>query len=252
MYQRQEIIFWWQYHRGQSEMACSISTDSIGSIFNGAEAITKITHWSTPRKRQIQIIFPIYVTHLIKFLLRIRGALTAAPTRELPVSQMPQAAPTTEKPKPKAIPKFAHPYGDKWERSSPHPWLQYGELQRSDMVAYFVERYKGLAMTPRRADGTVLGGFVAAFGAGSCFWLLVLLRCLLAFQCCGDRGSSAIFQFSVVEKGHIAFFIILSTSMYNFITEAIKAIHMFFPFVSLSYRTLVTNNWYFLCGVGKI
>jgi hypothetical protein len=48
-------------------------------------------------------------THLIKFLLRIRGAFTAAPTRELPVSQIPQAAPTTEKPKPKAIPKLAHP-----------------------------------------------------------------------------------------------------------------------------------------------
>lgn len=46
--------------------------------------------------------------HLIKFLLRIRGALTAAPTRELPVSQMPQAAPTTEKPNPKAIPKLAY------------------------------------------------------------------------------------------------------------------------------------------------
>lgn len=48
-------------------------------------------------------------THLIKFLLRIRGDLTAAPTRELPVSQMPHAAPTTEKPKPKAIPKLAYP-----------------------------------------------------------------------------------------------------------------------------------------------
>ena len=35
-------------------------------------------------------------THLINFLLRIRGALTAAPTRELSVSQIPHAAPTTE------------------------------------------------------------------------------------------------------------------------------------------------------------
>ena len=49
---------------------------------------------------------------LIKFLLRILGALTAAPTKLAPVSQIPQAAPTTESPKPKAIPKLAYPYGD--------------------------------------------------------------------------------------------------------------------------------------------
>ncbi len=64
------------------------------------------------------------LTHLIKFLLRIRGALTAAPTRELPVSQIPHAAPTTEKPNPKAIPKLANPYGERWESTSDHPALQ--------------------------------------------------------------------------------------------------------------------------------
>jgi hypothetical protein len=48
-----------------------------------------------------------FITYLIKFLDRILGALTDAPTRELPVSQMPQAAPTTESPKPKATPKLA-------------------------------------------------------------------------------------------------------------------------------------------------
>jgi hypothetical protein len=71
-------------------------------------------------------------TYLIKFLLRIRGALTAAPTNDDPVNQMPQAAPTTDKPKPKAIPKFAQPYGDMCERTSPHPALQYCETQASD------------------------------------------------------------------------------------------------------------------------
>lgn len=49
------------------------------------------------------------MTNLIKFLERIRGAFTAAPTKELPVSQIPHAAPTTEKPNPKAIPKLAYP-----------------------------------------------------------------------------------------------------------------------------------------------
>ena len=37
----------------------------------------------------------------------MRGALTAAPTNEEPVSQMPQAAPTMERPNPKATPKLA-------------------------------------------------------------------------------------------------------------------------------------------------
>jgi hypothetical protein len=42
-------------------------------------------------------------------LLLILGALTAAPTKELPVNQMPHAAPITLKPKPKATPKLAYP-----------------------------------------------------------------------------------------------------------------------------------------------
>jgi hypothetical protein len=50
----------------------------------------------------------IYVnSYLIKFLLRILGALTAAPTRLEPVSQIPQAAPTTDNPRPNAMPKLA-------------------------------------------------------------------------------------------------------------------------------------------------
>jgi hypothetical protein len=60
-------------------------------------------------------------TYEIKFLDRIRGALTAAPTRELPVNQIPQAAPTTESPRPNATPKLAYPYGDMWVNTSPHP-----------------------------------------------------------------------------------------------------------------------------------
>ncbi len=44
---------------------------------------------------------------LTRFFDRIRGALTAAPTKLEPVNQIPQAAPITEKPKPIAIPQFA-------------------------------------------------------------------------------------------------------------------------------------------------
>jgi hypothetical protein len=103
---------------------------------------------NTPFPTRLQFMFHPQrgKTHLIKFLLRIRGALTAAPTRELPVSQIPQAAPTTEKPNPKAIPKLAHPYGDKWERSSDHPALQYGELQRSEdmFVSWVFDQSEGV------------------------------------------------------------------------------------------------------------
>jgi hypothetical protein len=60
-------------------------------------------------------------TYEIKFLDRIRGALTAAPTREDPVNQIPHAAPTTDKPRAKATPKLAYPYGDMWDRTSAHP-----------------------------------------------------------------------------------------------------------------------------------
>jgi hypothetical protein len=41
---------------------------------------------------------------LTKFFDRIRGALTAPPTKLEPVSQIPQAAPITENPSPIAIP----------------------------------------------------------------------------------------------------------------------------------------------------
>lgn len=75
-------------------------------------------------------------TYEIKFLDLIRGALTAAPTRELPVNQIPHAAPTIDKPKPNATPKLAYPYGDIWDRTSDHPWLQNSDEQVSedDMV----------------------------------------------------------------------------------------------------------------------
>ena len=50
---------------------------------------------------------------LTRFFERMRGALTAAPTRLDPVIQIPQAAPTTENPSPIAIPQFAHEYGER-------------------------------------------------------------------------------------------------------------------------------------------
>ncbi len=58
---------------------------------------------------------------LTRFLERIRGALTAAPTKLEPVNQIPHAAPTTENPNPIAMPQFAHESGDKWEMTSFHP-----------------------------------------------------------------------------------------------------------------------------------
>jgi hypothetical protein len=48
-------------------------------------------------------------SHLTKFLDLIRGDLTAAPTNDEPVSQIPQAAPTTDSPSPKPMPQFAQP-----------------------------------------------------------------------------------------------------------------------------------------------
>ena len=58
---------------------------------------------------------------LTRFFERILGAFTAAPTRLDPVSQIPHAAPTTENPKPIAIPQLAHENGDKWENISFQP-----------------------------------------------------------------------------------------------------------------------------------
>ena len=71
---------------------------------------------------------PARETYEIKFLLRMRGALTAAPTNEDPVNQIPHAAPTIDKPRPKATPKLAKPYGDIWVRTSPHPALQNSDV----------------------------------------------------------------------------------------------------------------------------
>ncbi len=58
---------------------------------------------------------------LTKFFERILGALIAAPTKDDPVNQIPQAAPTTENPKPIAIPQFAQDNGDKCEITSFQP-----------------------------------------------------------------------------------------------------------------------------------
>jgi hypothetical protein len=65
----------------------------------------------------------------MRFLDRMRGALTAAPTKELPVNQMPQAAPTTLNPNPKATPKLAKPYGDMCVNTSDQPALQNSLVQ---------------------------------------------------------------------------------------------------------------------------
>ena len=77
-------------------------------------------------------------TYLIKFFERIRGALTAAPTRLLPVSQMPQAAPTMLKPNPNATPKEAHPYALMCVRTSDHPALQYSLLHTAGICSAIV------------------------------------------------------------------------------------------------------------------
>ena len=58
---------------------------------------------------------------LTKFFDRILGALTAAPTKEEPVNQIPQAAPTTENPRPMAIPQLAQEYGERCEITSFQP-----------------------------------------------------------------------------------------------------------------------------------
>ena len=59
---------------------------------------------------------------LTKFFERILGDLIAAPTKLDPVSQIPQAAPTTENPSPIAIPQFAQDNGDKCWKTSAHPY----------------------------------------------------------------------------------------------------------------------------------
>lgn len=110
--------------RGGSASLVSLSTTPPHSLNEYALKLVSIT-----------------ITHLIKFLLRIRGALTAAPTKDDPVNQMPQAAPTTLKPNPKATPKLAHPYGDMWVRTSDHPALQNSDVhvvEESAMVDFAV------------------------------------------------------------------------------------------------------------------
>lgn len=55
----------------------------------------------------------------IKFFVVIRGALTPAPIIDVPVINIPHAAPTTENPMHDAIPNDAHMYGDVLSRNSP-------------------------------------------------------------------------------------------------------------------------------------
>jgi hypothetical protein len=88
-------------------------------------------------------------TYLIKFLLRIRGAFTAAPTNDDPVNQMPHAAPTIDRPKPKATPKLAYPYGLMCVNTSDHPALQYSLVQTADCTIV----YDGIAENAEQRDG---------------------------------------------------------------------------------------------------
>jgi hypothetical protein len=82
----------------------------------------------------------LFCPYLIKFFDRIRGAFTAAPTREEPVNHIPHAAPMTDKPKPNATPKLANPYGLMCVNTSDQPALQYSEthtlLVDDDMIVY--------------------------------------------------------------------------------------------------------------------
>ena len=68
----------------------------------------------------------------MRFFERMRGALTAAPTNDDPVNQMPHAAPTMLNPKPKATPKLAYPYGLMCVKTSDHPALQNSEEHTAD------------------------------------------------------------------------------------------------------------------------
>ena len=94
----------------------------------GVQESTYHTSRLLPCKYKL-LVHTIHHAYLIKFLLRILGAFTAAPTKEEPVNQMPHAAPTMESPKPKATPKLAKPYGDICVKTSDHPWLQNSDWQ---------------------------------------------------------------------------------------------------------------------------
>ena len=72
---------------------------SLGAATLFSKIMAKITPYIAVASQKIT---------LTRFFERIRGALTAPPTRLDPVSQIPQAAPTTENPKPIAIPLIFH------------------------------------------------------------------------------------------------------------------------------------------------
>lgn len=86
----------------------------------------------------------------MRFLDRMRGALTAAPTSDDPVNQMPHAAPTMDKPSPNATPKDAYPYGLMCVNTSDQPALQYSLVHTAEddiviSVCCYILRYTFLA-----------------------------------------------------------------------------------------------------------
>lgn len=55
----------------------------------------------------------------MRFLVRMRGALTPPPRMEEPVMKMPHAAPTTDRPMQSEMPRLAHVNGDTDSRKAP-------------------------------------------------------------------------------------------------------------------------------------
>jgi hypothetical protein len=105
---------------------------SFASQIGGRACSSGLTARNVCGNFNLCAVLPSFPSYLIRFLLRIRGALTAAPTRLDPVSQIPHAAPTMLSPSPNATPKFAYPYGLMWVSTSAHPALQYSELHVAD------------------------------------------------------------------------------------------------------------------------
>ena len=111
----QNTLYPAKQYSGQFQFVERVWNFSLGAATLFSKMIANITPYMAVASQKIT---------LTKFFEWILGALTAAPIRELPVNQMPHAAPTTEKPKPTAIPMFAQLKGDKWESNSDHPLLQ--------------------------------------------------------------------------------------------------------------------------------
>eukprot|EP00601_Ochromonadales_sp_CCMP2298_P035786 CAMPEP_0173362966 /NCGR_PEP_ID=MMETSP1144-20121109/22122_1 /TAXON_ID=483371 /ORGANISM="non described non described, Strain CCMP2298" /LENGTH=81 /DNA_ID=CAMNT_0014312861 /DNA_START=457 /DNA_END=702 /DNA_ORIENTATION=+ len=77
---------------------------SLGEVTLFSRMMARITPYIAVASQKIT---------LTRFFDLILGAFTAAPTKLDPVNQMPHAAPTTEKPRPMAMPQFAHDRGDR-------------------------------------------------------------------------------------------------------------------------------------------